>query len=670
MNGRRAPTRGTCLRGLAALAALAAACKTPSDAPTPAPVPDAAIPTDGPSQGARRPFEAEDLGTGALVRLTLEPPGADAAGDMLILRREDAFPDGPGDRRAVTVHRGPFRTTIFDSGVASGHTYFYTAFLGGATSRRSFDGKARVHVGVLPVTELTVSDPGLGGRLELTWREPESEAVDFVRVFRFAGACAEAPDATGFERRVDLAAGAPGDRRSWTDDEVADGVESCYAVFVRAGVHFSPGAFASGRSSAALRPPDDADRDGFREDQGDCNDADGWVHPGALSLDCSATDWDCDGAGWDDAFCTRTAPAWLDDQCARRLPAYDCVEDSGCNWHVKPDHSPCRLATEPDFSHDICVAGACRSPGTCGSARCNSPGPHYRLPPAAGHVAFVRTGGREPLVTDEVTGLVWQGCPAGLSGADCSTGTAREETHAEALVVCDGLTWAGHDDWRLPAPDELLSIIDYDRFAPAVDPTVFPATSDYFWSLSLYAAGSTIAWVVHFASGHQSYSDRDQRYRVRCVRGGSPSGPAGETSWRRFRRDEPTPGQPVVADTVTALLWQGCTAGRSGRNCTIGEATFDTWDRASAFCETLDWGGFDDWRLPDVRELASLLDTHVRSPAIDPLAFPATTVGWYWSSTPWVFDPPSIWQVNFSSGHVGTGDKPFPCNFRCVRTGP
>lgn len=759
---RRTRTCRIRLGGLVAAVAAIVACGRPSEKP--ARIPDAEVRVDGSPAASRSPFEARDLGTGSLVQLTLAPPGI-GAGHLLVLRREDAFPEGPGDRRSRTVHDGPFLSTIFDTRVTDGRTYFYKAFLDGGMPHRTFEAPAQVRVGVPPVADLRVSDPGLGGRLMLSWREPDAVPIDFVRVFRFAGSCAEAPDATGFERRVDLPAGPLGQIRSWVDDEVRDGVECCYAVFVRSGIRFSSGAFATGRSTdaappaavaafsavpsarpgdvaidlswtgppdsdvvrvlvlrrsdapprrpddpeaivvcdgggggcrdatvadgveyfyrawafdevplasapadaRAMRPFTDDDGDLYREDQGDCDDRNGWVHPGALALDCSTTDWDCDGAGWDDAFCARAAPPTLDDQCARRPPIRDCLEEWGCDWGVRPDHTPCRLRTEPDFSHDICVAGACRSPGTCGSARCNSPGPHYRLPPAVGRDALVRTGTREPIVTDGITGLVWQGCPAGRSGADCSAGLSLEASYEEALALCDELIWAGRDDWRLPSSDELLSIVDYGRVAPAVDPSVFPATSDYFWSSSLYAAGAQVGWVVHFAAGHQSYSEGGQRHGVRCVRGGvAPQSPAGRP-WRRFHRAEPTPGQAVVVDTVTGLVWQGCVAGRHGRNCGDGAAAMGTWDRAASECAALAWGGFDDWRLPDVRELASLLDTRVRSPAIDPAAFPETAVGWYWSSTPWVFDPPSVWQVNFSSGHVGTADKPFPANWRCVR---
>lgn len=755
----RPPTAGRPTWSVLLACAAAAACqaRAPSD---PAP-PDAAP--------SHEPFVARDLGTGNLVRLALAPPRPPAGPHgVLILRREDGWPAGPRDGRATTVYRGPFRAVLFDTQVTPQRTYHYAAYLLDRAPRDAPGLTARVYVGVRPVADLTVTDPGLGGRLELSWREPESGPVDYVRILRFAGACADEPEAAGFERRIDLPAGRPGQARRWLDDDVPDGTDHCYAVFVRSGVHYSPGASALGRASDATPPaavsglaaapsltpgdpaielswtdpadsdlarvlvlrrtdafphaPDDAearvvcdgpaagcrdrfvedgveyryrawafdevpltsrpsdatarrpflddDADGFREDQGDCNDADGRVRPGAVSLDCSATDWDCDGAGWDDAFCTRTAPASLDAQCAAPQPSYPCVEGLGCRWYLRPDHSPCTVVTEPDTSYDICSGGACRSPGSCGSAACNSPGPHHPPPPAVGQAAFARTGGREPVVLDRVGGRMWQGCPAGLAGRDCSAGRARSETRADGLAYCDGLVWAGFDDWRLPDHYELLSLVDYGRVRPAVDPALFPATAEFFWSSSSYASGSAVAWVVHYAAGHQSYTSWDERHQVRCVRNTLPGPVADAEGWTRFRRRADPPAEPVVLDAVTGRAWQGCAAGLGGPDCATGTARVDTWERAVAYCEALAWGGFEDWRLPDVKELAGIVDTRVRSPALDVAAFPATPVGWYWSGLPWVLDPLAAWQVNFSSGHVGTADKALVCHVRCVRDEP
>ena len=580
----------------------------------------AGVPADSTSPDPVRALTAMDLGTGALALVTLEPPlhTADLAG-VLVLRREDAAPQGPNDPQATLIYEGVVQSVHFDSGVALGHSYTYAAYAFDEVPNHSVAVTAQVHIGTYPVTDFIVTDPGLGKRLELSWVNPADGAADQLRILRFVGDCALEPDPVAFDQRVDLVALGAGQPQDWTDDGVLDGVEYCYAAFARAGSTYSPGAFATGscldvtppqavtglavlpsatsgdramdlgwtnppdadlarvlilrRVGAAPDDPQDAravvvydgleqgcrdltvedgvayhyrawamdgaanrsepadaqaerlvlddDGDGFREDQGDCDDDQQWVWPGATSLDCSETDWNCDGAGWDDAFCQATAPAWLEPQCTAAAPPYLCLEGVGCEWYELPDHTPCALTTDPDFAYDICVAGGCRSPGTCDVAGCNSPGPHFPLAPAIGHTNFTRTADAEPLVTDGTTGLVWQGCAAGLSGAGCTSGTAQNHIWWDALAYCDALVYAGYDDWHLPDRYELLSIVDYGRILPAIDPAVFPETSNYyFWSSSTYSAGSIIAWQVFFGSGNMGYMTKDYPYLVRCVRGG------------------------------------------------------------------------------------------------------------------------------------------------------
>ena len=129
----------------------------------------------------------------------------------------------------------------------------------------------------------------------------------------------------------------------------------------------------------------------------------------------------------------------------------DCAE--------KPDFTRCKKTTLPELSYDICVGGECISPG-CGDATCNVPGPHFTLADTGqkscydwgvlvecpsdeqgdfyGQDAqygwdrdyimtprFSRDDTDEPVVKDNVTGLFWQGCAAGLSGQD-NHGTALE----------------------------------------------------------------------------------------------------------------------------------------------------------------------------------------------------------------------------------------------------
>ena len=131
----------------------------------------------------------------------------------------------------------------------------------------------------------------------------------------------------------------------------------------------------------------------------------------------------------------------------------------------------------------------------------------------------------EPSVTDGYTRLIWQGCPAGLSGSDCETGALRQMTWAEALSYCEALPWADTADWRLPNKNELISITDTRRTSPAVDTNAFPGTpSDRsFWTGTSFAGQSaaSYAWIVYSGAGHASTDIKNNLNYVRCVRGGT-----------------------------------------------------------------------------------------------------------------------------------------------------
>ncbi len=144
----------------------------------------------------------------------------------------------------------------------------------------------------------------------------------------------------------------------------------------------------------------------------------------------------------------------------------------------------------------------------------------------------------------------------------------------------------------------------------------------------------------------------------------------GDTGWKRFGRTEPVLNQPVVADAVTGLTWQGCAAGQSGPDCSIGGATSQVWNDAVSYCDALDWGGYTDWRLPDVKELYSIVDTRRTFPSTDPAAFPQTPLSYFWSSSSYAADPSSAWGVAFDNGYVGNVDKDNGKYVRCVRSGP
>jgi hypothetical protein len=126
----------------------------------------------------------------------------------------------------------------------------------------------------------------------------------------------------------------------------------------------------------------------------------------------------------------------------------------------------------------------------------------------------------EEIVTDDNTGLEWQRTtPATYSG--CTGGDPVGSTcqWQEAIDYCDGLTYGGYSDWRLPTRKELATLPDYGRYNPAIDPDVFPGTkSSYYWSSSSYVNSTNNAWDVHFDNGNVYNHNKTNNYYARCVR--------------------------------------------------------------------------------------------------------------------------------------------------------
>lgn len=133
-------------------------------------------------------------------------------------------------------------------------------------------------------------------------------------------------------------------------------------------------------------------------------------------------------------------------------------------------------------------------------------------------------------VTDSRTGLMWKQCVEGLTGADCSTGSATSFTWADALTHAESHSFAGHTDWRLPNIKELRSLVEECRSVPAINHALFPVNgaSSYVWSGSPSADYSDLAWYVHFNFGFANYGVRGDGHHVRLVRGGQSFDPLPE----------------------------------------------------------------------------------------------------------------------------------------------
>jgi hypothetical protein len=237
------------------------------------------------------------------------------------------------------------------------------------------------------------------------------------------------------------------------------------------------------------------------------------------------------------------------------------------------------------------------------------------------------------IVTDLVSGLIWQ--------------RATPDTTYdwwEARTYCQELALGGFEDWRLPSRIELVSLLDFGGLDPTIDQNAFPDTpSDFFWTASPVPF-LNLAYGVRFELGFIYDHDPHGSGRVRCVRGDyQPPDP-------RFVYDADT-----VTDAAAELVWQ--------RQQTAAM----TWLDALNTCETLDLAGFDDWRLPTLKELQTLVDDRRLQPSTDIVAFPGCPSEWFWSSTPIQFPPNEGWSTSFTDGYASIHAFDELHLVRCVR---
>ena len=80
-------------------------------------------------------------------------------------------------------------------------------------------------------------------------------------------------------------------------------------------------------------------------------------------------------------------------------------------------------------------------------------------------------------------------------------------------------------------------------------------------------------------------------------------------------------GDGTVTDLETGLMWSKCLLGNSGERCQLGQAEeIISWQQALDLARDSELAGFSDWRLPNIKELVSLVDTSC-SPAFNSSVF-------------------------------------------------
>jgi hypothetical protein len=221
---------------------------------------------------------------------------------------------------------------------------------------------------------------------------------------------------------------------------------------------------------------------------------------------------------------------------------------------------------------------------------------------------FVDNG--DGTVSDTITGLMWQKTDGG------------EMTIESAITYCDTLSLAGNTDWRLPNAIEAYSILNHQFANPSLDPQVFSySIAEYWWTSESQANDSTKIWVTNAGGGIGNHPKNEtisaggsKRFHVRAVR----------SEWTGnlwiYRFEIQTSG--AILDHFTQLEWNPNPSADS-----------ITWEEALSYAESANALGYEDWRLPNIKELQSLNDEQLINPSVDPIYFPDFGNQKFWSST-------------------------------------
>ena len=251
------------------------------------------------------------------------------------------------------------------------------------------------------------------------------------------------------------------------------------------------------------------------------------------------------------------------------------------------------------------------------------------------------------MVRDNVTGLIWEVKTDDNSIHDRFRSYTWNFVMDSFVDRLNAERFGGFSDWRMPNVIELLWLVDFGNYAPAINTDYFPYTMKGAY-LSFMDSGENPdgSCSVDFLSGRGMYSSQSDASYVRAVRGKQLSSSLADN------------GDGTVTDNGTGLMWAQATAPAA-----------TTWKEALAWCESQVLAGYNDWRLPTIKELASLVNNNTDGQFIDVNNFPDTTSAYYWSSTTSANSPDNAWAVNFTYGMSIRSNKSVLYDVRAVRDG-
>jgi hypothetical protein len=270
-----------------------------------------------------------------------------------------------------------------------------------------------------------------------------------------------------------------------------------------------------------------------------------------------------------------------------------------------------------------------------------------------------------------------------------------------------GTGFAGHNDWRIPNVKEVQSMVHFGRRAPSVD-TVFNSNCvvgatvttgsctplSWMWSSTSMEGWPDNAWMIGIGGvGHIYLGDKVQPLSVRAVRGTSTLPATGQTKSYNADKNDGHPsavavpddgtvrtgtplsytdnGNGTVTDNVTGLMWED----KSQTNGLHSVHNLYAWSGNGAQETIWDWlddvnaeggtgfAGHNDWRMPNVKELLSLVDYGRMHPGIDPVFTAAPSS----HRTGTAISPATTWHVGMDFGWISREVIDLPLSARAVR---
>ena len=128
-------------------------------------------------------------------------------------------------------------------------------------------------------------------------------------------------------------------------------------------------------------------------------------------------------------------------------------------------------------------------------------------------------------------------------------------------------------------------------------------------------------------------------------------------------------GDGTVTHLKTGLMWKRCSEGKSWINgtCSGSELLF-TWGGALTRAESSTFANYSDWRLPNIKELASILERSCFGPTMNNEIFPYQE-GSLWSSSPSTNSSAEAWCVFIYYGDIVLSSRTDFYSIRLVRGG-